>query len=85
MVMEVARFGEVYPHACDTLSGARAGVSRYFTFYTAPWPNTVLDRCTPDAVYFGSLPIARAIQTGRQLTERDLPFRSVGPLILDSW
>ena len=51
---------EVYLHAYDTVSAARAGLSRYFAFYNARRPHTSLDRRTPDAVYFESLPLAQA-------------------------
>lgn len=54
------KYEEVYLHAYDTVSAARAGLSRYFMFYNTRRPHTALDRRTPDAVYFESLSIARA-------------------------
>jgi putative transposase len=54
------KYEEVYLHAYDTVSAARAGLSRYFQFYNTRRPHTALDRRTPDAVYFESLPLAQA-------------------------
>ncbi len=54
------KFEEVYLHAYDTVSAARAGLARYFQFYNTRRPHTSLDRRTPDAVYFESLPLAQA-------------------------
>jgi putative transposase len=54
------KYEEVYLRAYDTVSDARAGLHRYFTFYNTRRPHKALDRCTPDAVYFESLPLARA-------------------------
>jgi putative transposase len=54
------KYEEVYLHAYETVSAARANLSRYFHFYSARRPHTALDRRTPDAVYFQSLPDARA-------------------------
>ena len=54
------KYEEVYLHAYDTVSATRAGLGRYFAFYNTRRPHTALDRRTPDAVYFESLPLARA-------------------------
>ena len=54
------KYEEVYLHAYDTVSAARAGLSRYFAFYNTRRPHTALDRRPPDAVYFESLPTAQA-------------------------
>ena len=54
------KYEEVYLRAYDTVSAARAGLMHYFTFYNTRRPHTALDRRTPDAVYFGSLPLAQA-------------------------
>jgi len=54
------KYEEVYLRAYDTVSAARAGLSRYFAFYNTRRPHTSLDRRTPDAVYFESLPLAQA-------------------------
>lgn len=54
------KYEEVYLRAYDTVSAARAGLSRYFAFYNTRRPHTSLDRRTPDAVYFQSLSLAQA-------------------------
>jgi putative transposase len=54
------KYEEVYLRAYDTVSAARTGLSRYFSFYNTRRPHTSLDRRTPDAVYFESLPLAQA-------------------------
>jgi putative transposase len=53
-------YEEVYLRAYDTVSDARASLVRYFVFFNARRPHTSLDRRTPDAVYFQSLPLAQA-------------------------
>lgn len=45
------KYKEVYLHAYDTVSTARARPTRYFRFCNARRPHTALDRATPDAVY----------------------------------
>ena len=54
------KYEEVYLHAYESVSEARAGIGRYVVFYNARRPHTALDRLTPDAVYFKSLPLAAA-------------------------
>ena len=54
------KYEEVYLHGYDTVSAARAGLSRYFAFFNTRRPHSSLDRRTPDAVYFDSLPLAAA-------------------------
>lgn len=54
------KYEEVYLHAYDTVSAARAGLARYFQFYNTRRPHTALDRRTPDAVYYDLLPLAPA-------------------------
>jgi putative transposase len=54
------KYEEVYLCAYDTVSDARSGLHRYFTFYNTRRPHKALDRRTPDAVYFESLPLAQA-------------------------
>jgi putative transposase len=50
------KYEEVYLHAYDTVSDARAGLTRYIDFYNRHRPHRALDGMTPDAVYFNSLP-----------------------------
>jgi putative transposase len=54
------KYEEVYLHAYDTVSEARASLARYVTFYNERRPHSSLDRQTPDRVYFGALPLAAA-------------------------
>jgi putative transposase len=54
------KYEEVYLHAYESVSEAKAGIGRYVTFYNTRRPHTALDRQTPDAVYFKSLSLAAA-------------------------
>jgi putative transposase len=54
------KYEEVYLHAYDTVSDARSGLARYFTFYNARRPHQSLRARTPDAVFFSSLPQSTA-------------------------
>src|SRR5579863_10585704 len=54
------KYEEVYLHAYESVSAAKAGLGRYITFYNTRRPHASLDRRTPDEVYFESLPLARA-------------------------
>ena len=54
------KYEEVYLHAYDSVSAARAGIARYIHFFNTRRPHSALDRCTPDVVYFNSLPLAAA-------------------------
>lgn len=54
------KYEEVYLHAYDSVSAAKAGIARYATFYNTRRPHSSLDRQTPDHVYFQSLPLAAA-------------------------
>jgi putative transposase len=54
------KYEEVYLHAYDSVSDAKAGIGRYFTFYNTRRPHSSLDRNTPDNVYFESQPLAAA-------------------------
>ena len=46
------KYEEVYLHAYDSVSHARARLARYLDFYNQRRPHTALDRLTPDQVYF---------------------------------
>jgi len=50
------KYEEVYLHAYDSMTEARQGLARYFTFYNQGRPHSALDGQTPDMVYFGPLP-----------------------------
>ena len=54
------KYEEVYLHAYDTVSDAKAGIARYIDFYNRRRPHRALDGMTPDAVYFDSLPVLLA-------------------------
>ncbi|MGZ8371080.1 MAG: integrase core domain-containing protein, partial [Caulobacteraceae bacterium] len=48
-------YEEVYLHGYDSVTEARHGLTRYFTFYNQGRPHTALDGQTPDMVYFALL------------------------------
>jgi len=49
------KYEEVYLHAYDSVTEARHGLTRYFTFYNQGRPHSALDGQTPDMVYFAPL------------------------------
>ncbi len=49
------KYEEVYLHAYEYGSQARAGLTKYFGFYNTRRPHQGLDYQTPDAVYFAAL------------------------------
>ncbi len=53
---KTVKYEEVYLHAYESVLEAKQSLSRYFTFYNERRPHSSLDRQTPDAVYFRSLP-----------------------------
>jgi putative transposase len=54
------KYEEVYLRAYDTVSDARASLSRYLAFYNGRRPHSSLDRQTPDQAYFTRLPQSAA-------------------------
>jgi putative transposase len=54
------KYEEVYLHAYDSVSQAKASLTRYIKFYNSGRPHSSLDGHTPDDVYFTSLPEKRA-------------------------
>jgi putative transposase len=54
------KYEEVYRRAFDSVSHARASLSRYFEFYNSRRTHTSLDRHTPDEVYFNRPRLALA-------------------------
>ena len=50
------KYEEVYLHAYESVSQAKAGIERYLDFYNKRRPHSALDRKTPDEFYFASLP-----------------------------
>ena len=50
------KYDEVYLHAYDSVSEARASIAKYLTFYNTGRPHSSLDRQTPDEAYFTAPP-----------------------------
>lgn len=50
------KYEEVYLHAYEGVSEARAGIKRYLEFYNTRRPHSALDDMTPDAFYFAHRP-----------------------------
>jgi putative transposase len=51
------KYEEVYLHAYDCVSDAKAGLKRYFARYNQFRPHSALDDKTPDEFYFDNLPV----------------------------
>lgn len=52
---------EVYLHADESVSQAKAGIGRYIEFYNTHRPHSMLDKRMPDEFYFALLaPLAKA-------------------------
>lgn len=54
------KYEEVYLRAYDSVSEARASISRYLAFYNRGRPHSILDARTPDEAYFGAQAMATA-------------------------
>jgi putative transposase len=54
------KYEEVYLHAYDSVSAARAGIAKYFQMYNTERPHSSLADRTPDEAYFSSRPLAAA-------------------------
>ena len=50
------KYEEVYLHAYESVSQAKASLTKYIGFYNTGRPHSSLDGQTPDGVYFSSLP-----------------------------
>jgi putative transposase len=50
------KYEEVYLHAYESVSQAKAGIGRYIEFYNTRRPHSTLDKKTPDEFYFASPP-----------------------------
>ena len=50
------KYEEVYLHAYDSVSQAKAGIARYIDFFNMARPHSSLDKQTPDEFYFATLP-----------------------------
>lgn len=51
------KYEEVYLHAYESVSQAKAGLERYFIFYNSQRPHSALGRMTPDQIYYDTLPL----------------------------
>lgn len=54
------KYEEVYLHAYESVSAAKAGLSKYFDFYNHRRPYSKLDRMTPVQQYENALPLPMA-------------------------
>jgi putative transposase len=54
------KYEEVYLRAYESVSAARESIRKYLAFYNARRPHSANDDLTPDAAYFGALPINQA-------------------------
>ena len=59
-VWKSIKYEEVYLHAYESVSQARASIGRYIDFYNTIRPHSSLRELTPDQVYFNRLPEAVA-------------------------
>ena len=55
-VWKSIKYEEVYLHAYESVSQARASIGRYIDFYNTIRPHSSLKALTPDQVYFNRLP-----------------------------
>jgi len=55
-VWKSIKYEEVYLHAYESVSQARASIGRYIDFYNTIRPHSSLRELTPDQVYFNRLP-----------------------------
>ena len=51
------KYENVYLHAYEGVSQAKAGIGKYLAFYNEQRPHSSLDGYTPDDVYFGLSPV----------------------------
>ena len=50
------KYEEIYLHAYESVTQAKAGIARYINFYNTERPHSSLDKKTPDEFYFATLP-----------------------------
>ena len=54
------KYEEIYLHAYDSVSDARAGIGKYFSFYNQRRPHTEHGGETPETMYFNNLELKKA-------------------------
>ena len=54
------KYEEVYLHAYGSIAEANRRLALYFDFYNRIRPHQSLERMTPEAAYFGALPMKTA-------------------------
>jgi putative transposase len=54
------KYEEIYLHAYDSVSAARAGIGKYFSFYNQRRPHTEHGGETPETMYFNNLELKKA-------------------------
>ena len=54
------KYEEIYLHAYDSVSDARAGIGKYFSFYNQRRPHTERGGETPETMYFNNLELKKA-------------------------
>jgi putative transposase len=59
-VWKSIKYEEIYLHAYESVSQARASIGRYIDFYNTTRPHSSLRTLTPDQVYFNRLPESMA-------------------------
>jgi putative transposase len=59
-IWKSVKYEEVYLHAYESVSEARASIHRYLEFYNGRRPHSSLDRRTPDEAYFDPTPCRAA-------------------------
>jgi len=68
------KYENVYLHAYEDLTAARAGIGAYIGYYNGKRRHASLGRRTPDAVYAGDgrglVPVTRHVRSSGVLTER---------------
>ena len=53
------KYEEVYLHAYESVSHAKAALARYIDFYNTQRPHSSLDKSTPEEFYFATLPVTQ--------------------------
>lgn len=77
------KYEEVYLHAYDSVSAAKAGIARYVGFYNCQHCHPKSDGQTPDTVYFHQPQLAAAVNHAEHhLKKHQILFNCAGPLLI---